>query len=103
MKPLERVERVRRISIMSTIFGGLVWRPNQGFFLQGGDVSLLSSSKGLKILNLGDNAQGASGVAAALEASDDEGVDPHLNRIRIARGAGDGGGDDSDEEVHVCK
>ncbi|CAM6091136.1 unnamed protein product [Calypogeia fissa] len=57
------------------------------------------SSKGLKILNLGDNAQGASGVAAALEASDDEGVDPHLNRIRSARGdGGAGGGDDSDEE-----
>lgn len=62
----------------------------------------LRSSKGLKILNLGDNAQGASGVAAALAGSDDEGVDPHLNRIRSARGdAGGGGGDDSDEEVGV--
>ncbi|KAG6545542.1 hypothetical protein Mapa_013144 [Marchantia paleacea] len=57
------------------------------------------SSKGLKILNLGD-VQGASGVAAALAGSDDEGVDPHLNRIRSARGegGGDGGGEDSDEE-----
>lgn len=53
-------------------------------------------------MNLGDNAQGASGVAAALAGSDDEGVDPHLNRIRSARGdAGGGGGDDSDEEVGV--
>lgn len=40
-------------------------------------------------------------MAAALAGSDDEGVDPHLNRIRSARGegGGDGGGEDSDEEV----
>lgn len=57
------------------------------------------SGKNLKIMNLGD-AQGTSGVAAALEGSDDEGVDPHLNRIRSARESGGAGlGDeDSDEE-----
>lgn len=57
------------------------------------------SGKNLKIMNLGDT-QGTSGVAAALEGSDDEGVDPHLNRIRSARESGGAGlGDeDSDEE-----
>jgi hypothetical protein len=56
------------------------------------------SGKNLKIMNLGD-AQGTSGVAAALEGSDDEGVDPHLNRIRSARESGAAPGEDSDEEV----
>ena len=42
--------------------------------------------------------QGPSGVAAALEGSDDETLDPHLERIRNAR---DGVGGDSDEEVCV--
>ncbi|CAM6011725.1 unnamed protein product [Sphagnum compactum] len=57
------------------------------------------SSKSLKIMNLGD-AQGTSGVAAALEGSDDDGVDPHLNRIRSEResGAAGLGAEDSDEE-----
>ncbi|KAG0565956.1 hypothetical protein KC19_7G026800 [Ceratodon purpureus] len=58
------------------------------------------SGKNLKIMNLGD-AQGTSGVAAALEGSDDEGaLDPHLNRIRSARESGGAGlGDEeSDEE-----
>ena len=60
----------------------------------------MRSSKGLKILNLGENAQGASGVVDALAGSDDDGVDPHLNRIRSARGdVGGGGADDSDEDV----
>jgi hypothetical protein len=51
-------------------------------------------------MNLGD-AQGTSGVAAALEGSDDDGVDPHLNRIRSEResGAAGLGAEDSDEEV----
>lgn len=53
------------------------------------------SSKGLKIMNLGD-AQGTSGVAAVLENSDDEAVDPHLERIKNAREGG--AGEDSDEE-----
>lgn len=52
-------------------------------------------------MNLGD-AQGTSGVAAALEGSDDEGVDPHLNRIRSARESGAAPGEDSDEEVCLC-
>ena len=42
--------------------------------------------------------QGPSGVAAALEGSDDETLDPHLERIRNAR---DGVGGDSDEEVCI--
>ena len=49
----------------------------------------------MKILNLGE-LQGTGGVASVLEGSDDEAVDPHLNRIKNAR---EGGGDDSDEEV----
>ncbi|KAJ7554225.1 hypothetical protein O6H91_06G131900 [Diphasiastrum complanatum] len=56
------------------------------------------SSKNLKIINLAET-QAATGVAAALEGSDDEGVDPHLNRIRSARESGAAGdGEDSDEE-----
>lgn len=56
------------------------------------------NSKNLKILNLGE-VQGVSGVAAALGGSDDEAVDPHLNRIKNAREGGPGGDAlDSDEE-----
>eukprot|EP00850_Spirogloea_muscicola_P016441 SM000133S26807 [mRNA] locus=s133:237050:240727:+ [translate_table: standard] len=60
-------------------------------------------SFGLKILNPEAQGGGATGVAAALE-SDDEAVDPHMNRIQTARqNAGvvaDAGGapDESDEE-----
>ncbi|XP_073224112.1 FACT complex subunit SSRP1 isoform X2 [Cicer arietinum] len=50
------------------------------------------SSKGLKIMNLGD-AQPTVGVAKVLENDDDETVDPHLERIR-----NEAGGDESDEE-----
>ena len=49
------------------------------------------SSKGLKIMNIGDGANQPSSPIAAL-SSDDDNVDPHLNRIRDAQ-------DESDEEV----
>jgi structure-specific recognition protein 1 len=49
----------------------------------------------MKILNLGE-LQGTGGVAPVLDGSDDEAVDPHLNRIKNAR---EGGENDSDEEV----
>lgn len=55
------------------------------------------NSKGLKIINLGET-QTTGGVAAVLQNSDDEAVDPHLERIRNQRDAGAGGEDDSDEE-----
>lgn len=55
------------------------------------------NSKNMKILNLGE-VQGTSGVAAVLNGSDDEAVDPHLNRIKNAREGGVGGHEDSDEE-----
>ncbi|XP_057519671.1 FACT complex subunit SSRP1-like isoform X2 [Amaranthus tricolor] len=48
------------------------------------------SSKGLKIMNIGDGANQPSSPIAAL-SSDDDNVDPHLNRIRDAQ-------DESDEE-----
>ncbi|XP_057517531.1 FACT complex subunit SSRP1-like [Amaranthus tricolor] len=48
------------------------------------------SSKGLKIMNLGDGAGQPTSTIAAL-SSDDDDVDPHLNRIRDAQ-------DESDEE-----
>ncbi|AES99589.1 putative chromatin remodeling & transcriptional activation HMG family [Medicago truncatula] len=50
------------------------------------------SSKGLKIMNLGD-AQPTTGVAKVLEGDDDDAVDPHLERIR-----NEAGEDESDEE-----
>nr|CAB3460427.1 unnamed protein product [Digitaria exilis] len=40
------------------------------------------SSKHLKILNLGDGQRRASGVTAVLESTDDNSVDPHLERIK---------------------
>lgn len=52
-----------------------------------------SSGKHLKILNLGDG-QGPSGVTAVLQSTDDDAVDPHLERIKNQ--AGD---EESDEEV----
>ncbi|MCO5551234.1 hypothetical protein L7F22_004733 [Adiantum nelumboides] len=55
------------------------------------------NSKNMKILNLGDIAV-SGGVAAVLEGSDDEAVDPHLNRIKNAREGGAGAMADSDEE-----
>lgn len=55
------------------------------------------NSKNLKILNLGA-VQGPSGVAAVLEGSDDETLDPHLERIKNARDGGAGNALDSDEE-----
>lgn len=42
----------------------------------------LSSSKDLKILNLGDGQRRTSGVAAVLDSTDDNSVDPHLERIK---------------------
>ncbi|KAI5074178.1 hypothetical protein GOP47_0010139 [Adiantum capillus-veneris] len=55
------------------------------------------NSKNLKILNLGE-MQGPTGVAAVLEGSDDETLDPHLERIKSARDGGAGNALDSDEE-----
>lgn len=54
------------------------------------------NTKGLKIINLGDT-ETIGGVAAALQNSDDEAVDPHLERIKNLRDGG-AGGEDSDEE-----
>ncbi|CAL0299008.1 unnamed protein product [Lupinus luteus] len=51
------------------------------------------SSKGLKIMNIGD-AQAPGGMAKVLETDDDDAVDPHLERIKNEAG----GGDESDEE-----
>ncbi|GKU97086.1 hypothetical protein SLEP1_g10267 [Rubroshorea leprosula] len=50
------------------------------------------SSKGLKIMNLGDERTG-DGVAKILQTEEDDAVDPHLERIR-----NEAGGDESDEE-----
>ncbi|XP_021808798.1 FACT complex subunit SSRP1 isoform X1 [Prunus avium] len=50
------------------------------------------SSKGLKIMNLGEG-QTADGVAPLLEEADDDAVDPHLVRVK-----NEAGGDESDEE-----
>ncbi|OMO79208.1 Structure-specific recognition protein [Corchorus capsularis] len=50
------------------------------------------SSKGLKIMNLGD-VRTADGVAEILQDEDDDAVDPHLERIK-----NEAGGDESDEE-----
>ncbi|KAG5112208.1 hypothetical protein JHK82_035477 [Glycine max] len=50
------------------------------------------SSKGLKIMNLGD-AQPTVGIKKVLENDDDDAVDPHLERIK-----NEAGGDESDEE-----
>ncbi|OMO77449.1 Structure-specific recognition protein [Corchorus olitorius] len=50
------------------------------------------SSKGLKIMNLGD-VRTTDGVAEILQDEDDDAVDPHLERIK-----NEAGGDESDEE-----
>ncbi|GAB2285560.1 FACT complex subunit ssrp1 [Dionaea muscipula] len=50
------------------------------------------SSKGLKILNLGE-ARTTDGVAAVLQSDEDDAVDPHLERIKNQTV-----GDESDEE-----
>ncbi|MBA0557395.1 hypothetical protein Golob_014467 [Gossypium lobatum] len=50
------------------------------------------SSKGLKIMNLGD-VRTTDGVAEILQNDDDDAVDPHLERIK-----NEAGGDESDEE-----
>ncbi|KAL5180834.1 FACT complex subunit SSRP1 [Glycine soja] len=55
------------------------------------------SSKGLKILNLGD-AQPTVGIKKVLENDDDDAVDPHLERIK-----NEAGGDESDEEKPAKK
>ncbi|TVT99205.1 hypothetical protein EJB05_33166 [Eragrostis curvula] len=51
------------------------------------------SGKDLKILNLGDGQGTASGVTAVLQSTDDDSVDPHLERIK-----NQAGNDESDEE-----
>ncbi|CAI9109632.1 OLC1v1009491C1 [Oldenlandia corymbosa var. corymbosa] len=50
------------------------------------------SGKGLKIMNLGED-QSTDGVAAVMRKSNDDVVDPHLERIK-----NETGGDESDEE-----
>ncbi|KAG4969774.1 hypothetical protein JHK85_036195 [Glycine max] len=55
------------------------------------------SSKGLKIMNLGD-AQPTVGIKKVLENDDDDAVDPHLERIK-----NEAGGDESDEEKPAKK
>lgn len=50
------------------------------------------SSKGLKIMNLGD-VKATDAIAAVLQEDDDDAVDPHLERIK-----NEAGGDESDEE-----
>ena len=52
------------------------------------------SSKGLKIMNLGD-VRTTDGVAEILQNEDDDAVDPHLERIK-----NEAGEDESDEEVN---
>ncbi|BAF16734.1 fACT complex subunit SSRP1-B [Oryza sativa Japonica Group] len=51
------------------------------------------SGKHLKILNLGEAQGRAGGVTAVLQSTDDDAVDPHLERIRNQTGD-----DESDEE-----
>ncbi|MBA0614608.1 hypothetical protein Godav_014879 [Gossypium davidsonii] len=55
-------------------------------------LTAVCSSKGLKIMNLGD-VRTADGVAEILQNDDDDAVDPHLERIK-----NEAGGDESDEE-----
>eukprot|EP00897_Mesotaenium_endlicherianum_P006283 jgi/Mesen1/5683/ME000288S04896 len=60
------------------------------------------SGKRLKILNLGDDQVQGGAMAAALDRadSDDDAVDPHLNRIKTAREAGEVA-EESDEELEA--
>ncbi|AQK84464.1 FACT complex subunit SSRP1 [Zea mays] len=51
------------------------------------------SGKHLKILNLGDGQGRTSGVTAVLQSTDDDSVDPHLERIK-----NQAGNEESDEE-----
>ncbi|TKW25309.1 hypothetical protein SEVIR_3G110500v4 [Setaria viridis] len=51
------------------------------------------SGKHLKILNLGDGQGRAGGVTAVLQSTDDDSVDPHLERIK-----NQAGNEESDEE-----
>lgn len=48
----------------------------------------------MKILNLGDGQGRTSGVTAVLQSTDDDSVDPHLERIK-----NQAGNEESDEEV----
>jgi hypothetical protein len=57
-------------------------------------VLFLFSGKNIKIMNLGGDGQGASVVTDVLRDTDDDAVDPHLERIKNQ--AGD---EESDEEV----
>ncbi|PPS09771.1 hypothetical protein GOBAR_AA10867 [Gossypium barbadense] len=57
-----------------------------------GIAILTPSSKGLKIMNLGEN-ETADSVAEILQNDDDDVVDPHLERIKNEAGV-----DESDEE-----
>jgi structure-specific recognition protein 1 len=53
-----------------------------------------SSDKHLKILNLGDGQRRNGGVTAVIESTDDDSVDPHLERIK-----NQACNEESDEEV----
>ncbi|VAH15234.1 unnamed protein product [Triticum turgidum subsp. durum] len=60
------------------------------------------SGKNLKILNLGEDGQDRTGaVAAALQSTDDDPVDPHLERIKNQ--AGDEESDEEDEDFVADK
>ncbi|XP_062230943.1 FACT complex subunit SSRP1-B-like isoform X2 [Phragmites australis] len=59
------------------------------------------SGKHLKILNLGDGQVRTGGVAAVLQSTDDDSVDPHLERIKNQ--AGDGESDEEDEDFVADK
>ncbi|KAL5229587.1 hypothetical protein ABZP36_028363 [Zizania latifolia] len=59
------------------------------------------SGKHLKILNLGDGQGRAGGVTAVLQSTDDDAVDPHLERIKNQ--AGDEESDEEDEDFVADK
>ncbi|KAG2625043.1 hypothetical protein PVAP13_3KG162400 [Panicum virgatum] len=55
------------------------------------------SDKHLKILNLGDDQRRNGGVTAVIESTDDDSVDPHLERIK-----NQACNEESDEEIFVA-
>ncbi|KAL6608323.1 hypothetical protein ACP70R_041386 [Stipagrostis hirtigluma subsp. patula] len=59
------------------------------------------SGKHLKILNLGDGQSRTGGVTAVLQSTDDDSVDPHLERIKNQ--AGDEESDEEDEDFVADK
>ncbi|KAM1009591.1 hypothetical protein FF1_045006 [Malus domestica] len=59
------------------------------------------SSKGLKIMNLGEGQAANGGVAPLLDDADDDAVDPHL--VRVKNEAGDDESDEEDEDFVIDK